>query len=162
MIHGVTPGPNLISKFPEVFWGLTTSMWIGNLMLLILNLPLIGMWVKVLKIPYVFMLPNIMIFCVIGAFCMRNTIVDVLIMLAFGIIGYLMKKFEYEPAPLVMAMILGPRLEESLRQALIISGGSFGIFLSSPISIIALGLATFFLFSPVFLKRRPAVGYDEL
>jgi len=161
MIHGVAPGPNLIVKHPDVFWGLTTSMWVGNLTLLVLNLPLIGMWVKVLKIPYVFMLPNIMIFCVIGAYCMRNTIVDVLIMLVFGIIGYLMNKFEYEPAPLVMALILGPRLEESLRQALILSGGSFTIFLSSPISIIALGLAAFFLFSPIFLKRRPAVGYDN-
>ncbi len=161
MIHGVTPGPNLISKHPDLFWGLTTSMWVGNVMLIILNLPLIGMWVRVLKIPYVILVPNILLFCVVGAYCVKNTMIDVLIMLVFGIVGYLMDKFDYEPAPMVMTLILGPKLEESLRQALILSGGSFGIFVSSPIAVIALGLAGFFLFSPIFMKKRLAVGYSD-
>jgi putative tricarboxylic transport membrane protein len=161
MIHGITPGPNLILKHPDLFWGLTTSMWIGNVMLLVLNLPLIGMWVKVLKIPYVVLVPNILLFCVIGAYCVKNTMIDVLIMLLFGVVGYLMDKFDYEPAPMVMTLILGPKLEESLRQALILSGGSFKIFASSPISIIALGLASFFLLSPLFMKKRLAVGYSD-
>jgi putative tricarboxylic transport membrane protein len=160
MIHGITPGPSLISKYPELFWGLTTSMWVGNLMLLILNLPLIGIWVKILKIPYIFLVPNILLFCIIGSYCLRNTYIDVLIMLVFGVIGYLMNKFDYEPAPMVMTLVLGPKLEESLRQSLILSGGSFNIFFSSSISIIALGLAAFLLISAILAKKRLAIGYE--
>jgi len=160
MIHGYTPGPTLILQHPDFFWSLTISMWVGNIMCLVLNLPLIGIWVKVLKIPYSILVSNIIIFCIIGSYCIRNTMIDVITMLVFGVIGYLMNKFDYEPAPMVMALILGDRLEYSLRQALMMSGGSFSIFFSSPISIIASGLAAFFLLSPIFTRKRPALGAD--
>ena len=159
-IHGVTPGPLLMSKYPSLFWGVITSMWIGNVMLLILNLPLMGLWVRVLRIPYVYLLPNILLFCIIGAYCLRNTFFDVFIMLVFGLIGYLFRKFDYEAAPMVLMLVLGPVFEETLRQSLALSGGSFTIFLSSSISVIALSLAAFLLISPIIMRKRLATGYD--
>jgi putative tricarboxylic transport membrane protein len=160
MIQGVTPGPMLISKHPELFWALTASMWVGNIMLVILNVPLIGIWVKLLRIPYHYLAPNIMLFCIIGAYCIRNTFVDVLIMLVFGVIGYLMNKFDYEPAPIAMMLVLGPRLEETFKQSLIMSGGSFGIFFSTTISVVSLGIALFLLMTPLFTKKKLALGAD--
>jgi putative tricarboxylic transport membrane protein len=134
LIHGLQPGPLLIKEHPDFFWGVVISMYFGNVMLVILNLPLIPLWVRVLKIPYPILFPLISLFCLVGAYSLRNSSADILIMLFFGICGYLMRKADYEGAPLVMAFVLGPLMELNLRRSLILSDGSFKIFFSRPIS----------------------------
>jgi putative tricarboxylic transport membrane protein len=162
MIHGVTPGPRMIDDFPRVFWGVVGSMYIGNLMLLLLNLPLIGLWVRMLKVPYSILFPFIFLFCLIGAYTVGSNISDVVIMIVFGIIGFLMKRFGYEPAPLVLAFVLGPMFENAFRQSLIISRGSLSIFVMSPICAVFLAISFILLLSPFVLKmmhkKRPELG----
>jgi putative tricarboxylic transport membrane protein len=138
MIHGVVPGPLMIVQRPEIFWGTISSMYIGNIMLLLLNLPLIGLWVKVLKVPYRILMPLILLFCLIGAYSLGNNIWDLVLMIIFGVFGYLLRKLNYEEAPLLLAFILGPLIETNFRQSLIMSGGSFMIFVNRPISAVAL------------------------
>jgi putative tricarboxylic transport membrane protein len=152
MVHGVIPGPRLMEDHPQLFWGVLGSMYIGNAMLLILNLPLIGLWVKILKVPYSFLFPLIFLFCLIGAYTLGNNPQDVFLMILFGFVGYLMKKFQYEPAPLILALVLGPTLESGFRQSLILSNGSFLIFISRPIAAALVFLAFFLLASPLILK----------
>ncbi len=132
--YGVQVGPMLIKNTPDIFWGVVASMYIGNIMLLVLNLPLIGLWVKILKIPYVILFPLILLFCVVGVYSINSTTDEVILMTVFGIVGYLMKKYDYEAAPMIMAMILSPMMENSLRQSLALSHGSFSIFFTRPIS----------------------------
>ena len=132
--YGVQVGPLLIKNHPDVFWGVVSSMYIGNVMLLVLNLPLIGMWVKILKIPYAILFPLILLFCVIGAYSINNTAHEVILMTLFGVVGYLMKKFNYEGVPMIMAMVLSPLMENNLRQSLLLSHGSFLIFFTRPIA----------------------------
>jgi putative tricarboxylic transport membrane protein len=134
MIHGIQPGPLLMKENPDMFWGLIASMYIGNAMLLILNLPLIGLWVQVLKVRYEILFPLILLFCLIGVFGVNNSVTEIWLMIGFGAFGYLMKKFEYEMAPLVLALILGPMLENALRQSLILFDGNFLNFFNRPIS----------------------------
>lgn len=143
MLHGVTPGPMLLVQKPEMFWGIVTSMFIGNLMLLVLNLPLIGLFARVAHMPTSYLVPVIVLACIIGAYGVNNNPVDILVMLGFGIFGYLAEKFGYSLAPLVLAFVLGPLMETALRQSLILSQGSFGIFFERPISaaLLALGVA---------------------
>lgn len=163
LVHGVHPGPMLMIKNPDVFWGVVTSMYIGNIFLLILNLPLIRIWVKVIAIPYGLLFPLILVFCLIGAFS-DDKLGDVLVMIIFGIVGYLMKKFDYEPAPMVIAFVLSPILELNLRQSLILSGGSFSIFFAKPISLgclIAVGLLVVSSVLPRLKNLRPKLGADE-
>jgi putative tricarboxylic transport membrane protein len=150
LIHGITPGPFLIRDHPDVFWGVLSSMYVGNVMLLVLNLPLIPMWVQVLKIPDKYLYPLIMLFCLIGAYSMNNSMFDVFVMIIFGVVGYLFRKFEYEGAPLVLAFVLGPLLDLNLRQALLVSEGSFLDFFTRPISAVTLGLAILLLITSVF------------
>ncbi len=154
MIHGLQPGPLLIKEQPEIFWGTLVSMYIGNGMLLVLNLPLIGLWVKLLKIPYRILFPFILFFCVIGSYTINNNIMDVVIMLIFGVVGYLFRKYKYEPAPLVMAFILGDLIETSFRQSLLISEGSLLVFLRRPISLSCLIVALALFLSPIIFKKR--------
>jgi putative tricarboxylic transport membrane protein len=156
MIHGLRPGPMLLRQHPEIFWGTVVSMYIGNLMLLVLNLPLIGLWVKVLKIPPRILFPFIFFFCIVGSYSENSSIFDVSLMLVFGLVGYFIKKFKYEPAPMVLALILTPMLENALRQSLIMSEGSFLIFFSRPVAAIALIIALILLFTSVLphLKKR--------
>ena len=165
MIHGVTPGPRLLEEHPRIFWGVVGSMYIGNSMLLLLNLPLIGIWVRLLKIPYSILFPFIFLFCLIGAYTVGNNVQDVYIMILFGILGYLMKKHDYEPAPLVLAFVLGPMFENAFRQSLIISGGSPLIFLSRPIAATFLVISLVLLVSPLALrilgKQRPGIALKE-
>lgn len=159
MIHGLQPGPMLLRQSPEIFWGTVVSMYIGNAMLLVLNLPLIGLWVKVLKIPPRILFPFIFLFCIIGSYSEHNSVFDVSVMLLFGLVGYLFRKYKYEPAPLVLAFILTPMLENALRQSLIISEGSFSIFVTRPIAASALIVASFLLLSSIlpYLKKRREV-----
>ena len=162
IIHGIQPGPLLIKQHPDLFWGLVASLYLGNFLLLILNLPLISMWVKVLEIPYKLLFPLILLFCLIGAYSMNNVVFDLYVMIFFGVVGWIMKKFGYEGAPLILAYVLGPMLENSLRQSLLISGGSFLIFVSRPISAIALGIAFLLLLSNLFpyFKKQHEI-YEE-
>jgi putative tricarboxylic transport membrane protein len=150
IIHGVTPGPLLIKNNPDIFWGTIASMYIGNIMLLILNLPLIGIWVRVLKVPYGILFPLILLFCFVGAYANNNSLTELNVMVFFGLVGYLMKKTGFEPAPLVMAYILCPFLEEAFRQSLIKSHGDFSIFFKRSISATILSLALLFILLNIF------------
>jgi len=164
MIHGVQPGPLMMKQNPGLFWGVIASMYIGNIMLLVLNLPLIGMWVQVLKVPYKILFPLILLFCLIGVYSVSNAVFDIYIMITFGILGYLMKKFDYEGAPLVLAFVLGPLLENNLRKSLIMSQGDFSIFFTRPLSAASLILALFLLVSPLVPwlgKRRGKIPKEE-
>jgi putative tricarboxylic transport membrane protein len=160
MIHNITPGPMLVKEHPQLFWGVITSMYLGNIMLLVLNLPLIGLWVQLLRVPYSLLFPLILFVCLIGAYVINNSAVDVAIMFIFGVVGYFMRKFEYEPAPLVLAYVLAPMLENALRQSLILSSGSFGIFMGRPISAGCLIVAAVLLLSsllPMIRKKRETI-----
>jgi putative tricarboxylic transport membrane protein len=166
IIHGITPGPLLLEQHPQLFWGVVVSMYVGNIMLLILNLPLIGIWVKILKVPYSILFPLILLLCFIGAFTINNSMTDVWLTLAFGILGYLMKKLSLEAAPMVLAFVLGPMMETALRQSLIKSDGSFFVFFTRPISAIFLTIALLLLLIPLLprlRKKRPGavIGGDE-
>lgn len=162
MLHGVAPGPLLMKEHPQLFWGVIGSMYIGNIFLLILNLPLIGLWVQILKIPYIILFPLIFLFTLVGSYSLNNDVNDTMITIVSGVFGYLMKKFDFEPAPLIMALILGPMFEDALRQSLVLSNGSLWIFFSRPISAVLLLVAIFLLISPVILrvfgKKRPALS----
>ncbi|RJR46835.1 MAG: tripartite tricarboxylate transporter permease [Desulfobacteraceae bacterium] len=149
MIHGITPGPLLMKAHPELFWGVVGSMYLGNAMLVLLNLPLIPLWIKVLKIPYHLFFPLILLICVIGSYSLQNSVFDIMIMIGCGVIGYLMKKWGYEAAPLVLALVLGPMFEESLHQSLIMSGGSALVFISRPIAATLVFISLALLIYPV-------------
>ena len=145
LIHNITPGPLLLKEHPDMFWGIITSMYTGNAILLILNLPLIGFWVRMLQIPFNKLFPMIILFCLIGVFSLNYAVFDILLMILFGVVGYIMRKCRYESPPLVLAFILGPRLEQSLRQSLLLSRGDPTIFLSRPISVACLMIAVVLL-----------------
>jgi putative tricarboxylic transport membrane protein len=133
-IHGIIPGPQIMTKQPNLFWGMIVSMWIGNLMLLVINLPLIGLWVRFLKVPYRLMFPSIVVLCCIGIYSVNNSPFDVIMTAVFGLFGYALVKFGFEPAPLLLGFVLGRLMEEKLRQALVISRGSFKTFIDRPLS----------------------------
>ncbi len=160
-IYGIQPGPLLIKEHPDIFWGLVASMYVGNVMLLVLNLPLIPLWVQVLKVPYGILYPLILLFCLIGSYSLNNNVGDVIVMWIFGVLGFLMKKFQFEPAPLVLALVLGPMLEENLRQSLIISAGSFVLFFTRPLSAVFLAVSSIALILSVFRLRPTALGTGE-
>ncbi len=165
LMHNITPGPLLLKNHPDIFWGVITSMYIGNVMLLVLNLPLIGMWVQVTKIPFRLLFPLIVLVCIIGVYSINNSTFDLWLMIIFGILGYVMRKCDYEPAPLILAYVLGPMLEQAMRQSLIISNGSFMIFVSRPISGFCLLVAAFLLVTAVTgfsKKKRLEVLGEEL
>jgi putative tricarboxylic transport membrane protein len=164
IIHGLQPGPLLMVQKPDVFWGIIASMYIGNVMLLVLNMPLIGMWVQVLKVPYNMLFPLILMFCIVGVFASNAAVFDVFVMVSFGLLGYLMRKFGYEPAPLVLAFVLGPMLENNLRKALILSRGDFWTFLGRPISATCLALAALALLAPLLpglSRKREVIALDQ-
>jgi putative tricarboxylic transport membrane protein len=158
LIHGIRPGPLLVADKPDVFWGLVASMYIGNIMLLLLNLPLIGLWVKLLRAPYPLLAPLILTFVIVGSYSVNNSIFDVGTTIVFGVFGYLLRKLDFEPAPLVLAMILGPQLEASLRRSLIYSRGDLGIFFERPVAAVLMALALLMLLLPAlrWLRRRKA------
>jgi TctA family transporter len=141
IIQGITPGPNVVTDEPELFWGLIVSMWIGNAMLVLLNLPLIGIWVRMLTIPYHLLFPAIVAFCCIGVYSVNNNAFDVHGMALFGLVGYALIKLDFEPAPLLLGFVLGPMLEENLRRAMIISRGDPSVFVTHPLSLVLLLLA---------------------
>ena len=165
MIHGIIPGPQFITSHPDTFWGLIASFWIGNVLLLILNIPLIGIWVRILSIPYSILYPAMLFFICVGVYAMRNNPFDVYMTMVFGGIGYFMLKFQYPAAPLLLGFILGPLMEEHLKRALQLSGGDFAVFFERPISalfivasvlVIALALMPFILRLPAWLRGSAA------
>lgn len=165
MIHGVAPGPDFIQKHPDIFWTVVTSMYVGNAMLLVLNLPLIGLWVQILKVPYKILFPILLLLCLLGSYSLKNSVFDMFAMLIFGVMGYLMRKYDYEPAPLVLAYVLGPMLENALRQSLMLSEGSFLIFLNRPISAVCLFLTFLALitsFIPALGRKKKAIVVEDI
>ena len=163
VIHGVQPGPLLLRDHPDLFWGVIASMYVGNMFLLVLNLPMIGIWVQVLRVPYRILFPLILLFCLIGTYAVNNSTFELLIMILFGVLGYLLRKLGYESAPLVLAVVLGPMLEQNLRQSLLLSRGSFMIFVDRPVSAVALGIAFVLLISSTLpaLKRKYRQTYGK-
>src|SRR6266542_2555666 len=145
MIHGIAPGPRVMTDRPELFWGLIASMWLGNLMLVILNLPLVGLWVRLLRVPYRLLYPAIVAFCCIGAYTINNKPFDLFVMGFFAIFGYVALKLDCEPAPLILGFVLGPMMEENLRRALLISRGDPSVLVREPISLVFLILAVLLL-----------------
>jgi len=162
MIHGLRPGPMLFSAHPDFVWGLIASMYIGNVLLVILNMPLIGLWVRLLKVPYKVLMPLIITISAVGVFATDNNVFDMWVMAVFGVIGYIMKKLDYPPAPAVLALVLGPMVEMSLRQSLTISHGNLGVFFTRPISATLTVFAIISLFAPLFrilwIRLRKAKG----
>jgi putative tricarboxylic transport membrane protein len=152
LVHGVQPGPLLVRERPEIFWGVIASMYVGNAMLLVLNLPLIRLWVQLLRVPYATMFPLILLFCVIGVYSVSANVWEIVIMLVFGAVGYLMKKWEYDAVPFVLAFVLGRMMEEALRQSLILSRGSPMIFLQRPLSAAFLITAALLVLLPMLLR----------
>jgi len=164
IVHGIQPGPSVITEQPALFWGMIVSMWIGNLFLVILNYPLIGMWVRMIMIPYQFLYPGILVFCAIGVFSLKNTEFDIYFMALFGALGYLLSKLGGEPAPMLLAFILGPLMEEYLRRAMLLSRGNPWVFVQRPISATLLALAVLAMCSvliPAFSKTREEVFVES-
>ena len=163
-IHSIQPGPQVMTSNPQLFWGLIASMWIGNVMLVVLNLPMIGIWVKLLKVPYRLLYPAILLFCCIGVYSLQNNVFDVMLTVVFGVLGWIFVKFECEPAPLLLGFILGPLMEENLRRALLLSRGDPTVFFTRPLSLAMLALAGFLLLIivlPAVRKTRQEAFKEE-
>src|SRR5882672_2653585 len=163
-IHGIVPGPQVMQKQPELVWGMIASMWVGNLMLIIINLPLVGIWVRLLRVPYRLLFPSIVIFCAIGIYSINNAPVDVILAGAFGLLGYWLIKHDFEPAPLLLGMVLGPLMEENLRRALLISRGDATVFFTRPLSAVLMATAAFLLvlaLLPSLRKKRDEVFVES-
>jgi TctA family transporter len=157
MIHGIQPGPGVIQSQPKLFWGLIVSMWIGNLMLLVINLPLIGVWVSLLKLPYRYLYPTILVFCAIGVYSVNYSAFNVFETVLFGFVGYLLYKLRCEPAPLLIGFVLGPMLEEYLRRAMVVSRGNPMVFVERPVSAVLLAIAAAALLAmllPTIRKKK--------
>lgn len=167
IIHGINPGPNLVFDEPELFWGLVMSFWVGNIVLLFLNVPLIGIWIKVLAIPYQILYPAIVVFVCIGTYSVNANAFDVLVLAAFAAIGYVFRIFGYPPAPLILGFVLGPMLEENLRRSLLVSRGDAMVFFERPISMTILCVTAVIIIMPLLLrvwkkrKQYPTPNFDE-
>jgi putative tricarboxylic transport membrane protein len=164
-IHNIQPGPQVMTSNPALFWGLITSMWIGNLMLVVLNLPLIGIWVQLLKVPYRLLYPAILVFCGIGVYSINNNPFDVTVTAVFGLLGYVFYKLRCEPAPLILGFILGPMMEENLRRAMLLSRGDPTVFFTRPLSLgllIAAGALIVIVALPNIQKKREEAFHEEL
>jgi TctA family transporter len=164
IIQGIQPGPSVITEQPALFWGIIVSMWIGNFFLIVLNLPLIGLWVRMIMVPYHYLYPVILVFCGIGVFSLNNSDFDIHLMALFGFMGYVFAKLDCEPAPMLLGFILGPLMEEYLRRAFIISRGDPSVFVTSPISATMLGLAVItmvFVLLPAIRKKRDVAFQEE-
>jgi putative tricarboxylic transport membrane protein len=159
-IHGIVPGPQVMTKQPDLFWGMIASMWIGNMMLVVINLPLVGIWVRLLRVPYKHLYPMILIFCVIGVYSVNNSPIDVIMTAIFAIVGYWLMKHSFEPAPMLLGFVLGPLMEENLRRAMLIARGDPMVFVTRPISagLLALALALLVIsVLPMIRKQRDEV-----
>jgi len=164
MINNISPGPQVMTTNPDIFWALITSMWIGNVMLVVLNLPMVGLWVKLISVPYRFLYPAILVFCVIGLFSIQNQTFEIYTAALFGLFGYLLMRMKCEPAPLLLGFVLGPMLEVNLRRTLLLSRGDPSVLLTHPISAAMLGIAVLLLLTvilPQIRKKREEVFTEE-
>jgi TctA family transporter len=163
IMHGIQPGPQVMTEQPALFWGLVVSMWIGNLFLLVLNLPLIGLWVKMISVPYHLLYPAILVFCAIGVFSLSNTQFDVYLMALFGVLGYLFRKLDCEPAPMMLGFILGPMMEEYLRRAMLMSKGDASVLVTRPISATLLVISAVALVAVLLpaLRQKREEAFQE-
>lgn len=162
-IHGIVPGPQVMTKQPDLFWGMIASMWIGNLMLVIINLPLVGLWVSLLRVPYRLLYPSILVFCCIGIFSINNAEFDVIMATAWALIGYWLLKHDFEPAPMLLGFVLGPLMEENLRRAMLIARGDATVFLTRPISAVLLLISAILLILaalPMIRSKREVLVED--
>jgi TctA family transporter len=160
-IHGIQPGPEVMTLRPELFWGLIASMWIGNLMLVVLNLPMVGIWVKILKVPYRLLFPAIMAFSAIGIYSVNNSAFDVYLAGLFAAIGFIWVKLGFNPAPMLLGFVLGPMLEEHLRRAMLMSGGDVSVFVTHPISLVFIIVTVLILLAlvvPALRRQRDSVA----
>ncbi len=163
IIHGIQPGPQVMTQRPELFWGLIASMWIGNAMLLVINLPLIGIWVALLRVPYRLLFPAILFFCCLGTYSVNNSVFEVALAIGFGVLGYVFIKLACEPAPLLLGFVLGPMMEENLRRALLIARGDFSVFVQRPISagLLALSIVLIAIVALPAIARGRAKAFTE-
>ncbi len=164
MIQGIAPGPQVMNEKPQLFWGMIASMWIGNLMLVVLNLPMIGLWIKLLTVPYRILFPSILVFMAVGVFSLSNNPFDVLLMAIFGILGWVCVKLECEPAPMILGFILGPLMEENLRRAMLLSRGDPIVFFTKPISATFLTISIILLVIialPAIRKKREEAFQED-
>ncbi len=161
LIHGVRPGPLLISEQPQIFWGLIASMYIGNVILIILNLPLVGIFVNFLRIPFRILFPMIALICLVGTYSVNSSIFELEVLLGFGVMGYVFRKLEYDIAPFILAMIIGPVIEMAFRQSLMRSGGSFSIFLESSICIVLITASCLLFIWNIFRALRPKKAWEK-
>ncbi|HTP81987.1 MAG TPA: tripartite tricarboxylate transporter permease [Alphaproteobacteria bacterium] len=155
MIQGIAPGPQLIKEHPDIFWGLVASFWIGNILLVLLNVPLIGIWVKLLTIPYRYLYPSAMFFVCIGVYAANNDMFQVGETLVIGLIGYILLRLDFHPAPILLGFVMGPRFEENFRRAMLLSRGDIGVFVERPISAVFIGLCAFLIALQVYVRLRP-------
>jgi len=162
-IHNIQPGPQVMTSNPALFWGLIASMWVGNLMLVVLNLPLIGVWIQLLKVPYRMLYPAILVFCCIGVYSINNTSFDVYVTAIFGVIGYVFYKLKCEPAPLLLGFILGPMMEENLRRAMLLSRGDPTTFFTRPLSLslLLMAVALVAVVALPSIKSKREVAFQE-
>ena len=159
-IHGIAPGPQVMTNQPELFWGMIASMWLGNLMLLAINLPLVGVWVRLLRVPYRHLFPTIVVFCCIGVYSLNNAPFDVMMTAIFGLVGYWLVKHDFEPAPMILGFVLGPMMEENLRRAMLIARGDATVFLTRPISATLMAISALVMvlgILPALRKKREEV-----
>jgi putative tricarboxylic transport membrane protein len=158
IIQGIVPGPQLISEHPDIFWGLIASFWIGNILLVILNVPMIGLWVKLLMIPYKYLYPSAMFFVCIGVYSTNNDMFQVGEVLVIGIAGYILNMLGFHPAPILLGFVLGPRFEENFRRALLISRGDLLVFIERPISAVFVGLCALLILGQIYVRLRKPKG----
>jgi TctA family transporter len=164
IIKGIQPGPLVMTEQPDLFWGLIASMWIGNFFLIVLNLPLIGIWVRLLKVPYHLLFPAILAFCCIGVYSLNNNVFDVYLTVVFGLVGHILVKLDCEPAPLLLGFILGPMMEENLRRAMLLARGDATVFVTRPISAVLLLLTVgvlLVMISPAIRRKREEAFQEE-
>jgi putative tricarboxylic transport membrane protein len=163
MIHGIQPGPRVVTANPALFWGVIVSMWVGNVILVLLNLPLVGMWVRLLSVPYRLLFPAILLFCCIGLYAVNNNTFDIGLTALCGLLGYIFHKLECEPAPLILGFILGPMMEENLRRAMLLSRGDPSVFFTRPLSLAFLVMAVAMLIVVALpsIRRKREQAFKE-
>jgi TctA family transporter len=163
MIQGIVPGPQLISEHPDIFWGLVASFWIGNIILVVLNVPMIGLWVKLLTIPYKFLYPSALFFVCIGVYSTNNDMFQVGETIVIGLVGYLLLLLDFHPAPILLGFVLGPRFEENFRRSMLISRGDALVFIKHPISAVFVGLCVLLIAAQIYVRlKKPKALMDEL
>jgi TctA family transporter len=162
MIQGITPGPHLIKEQPDIFWGLVASFWIGNILLIVLNVPLIGIWVRLLRVPYRYLYPSALFFIAVGVFSTKNSLFEVYEVLAFGIIGAILLALEFPVAPILLGFVLGPLVEENFRRSLLLSHGDLMVFLQRPISAGFITASVILIVAQVFFALKPKASKEAV